>query len=452
MLLIIRDFFRKIGVDKAIAFTVLARIIQAFGGIVSIVFIAKFLSGNEQGYYYTFSSILAIQIFFELGLSGIITQYTAHEFAHLKWVDNDLDGQDYHKSRVSSLLRFCVKWFGIISIILFFILMIAGFVFFSKYNANDHVSWQNPWIILCISTSLNLFIDPILAFIEGLGEVKDMAQLRLVQKTANVILLFLFFALGFKLYSAALASLIAIGINFIQLLFAKRRIRLTTIWRLHGESTINYVKEIFPYQWRIALSWISGYFIFQLFNPVLFAYSGAVIAGQMGMSLQILNGISGLSMSWITTKVPLFSSFIAHGNYNELNKVFKKTLKNLLGVNFAMILFFYALYIVLFIDKVSYANRFLSPVPLALLCCVTIVNQLVFSWATYLRCHKQEPFLINSIVIGILCALSTMLLGRYFGIFGLVTGYAFITIIISLPWAYLIFKTKKAEWHNANNY
>ena len=447
MLEFFKEKLNKFGVDGAVALTVLTRIIQAFGGIVSIIFIAGFLSQKEQGYYYTFASILAIQIFFELGLSGIITQYAAHEFAHLKWVDNEVTGEDYHKSRLSSLLKFCVKWFGIISILLFFLLIAAGFYFFSNYNKNNHVVWRNPWIILCLSTALNLFIDPVLAFIEGLGEVKDMARVRLIQKTANVILLFLFFTLGFKLYSAALASVIAILINYIQLIFTKRRHKLIAIWRLYGDWKINYMGEIFPYQWRIALSWISGYFIFQLFNPVLFAYSGPVVAGQMGMSLQILNGISGLSMSWITTKVPLFSSLIALKKFEELNTVFKKTLKSLLAVNIAMIGVFYAFFLVLFINHLSYSNRFLAPIPLALLCGATMFNQLIFSWATYLRCHKQEPFLINSVVIGVLCALSTMILGQYFGILGLTGGYTFITVVISLPWAYFIFKNKKAQWH-----
>jgi O-antigen/teichoic acid export membrane protein len=63
----------------------LSRVIQGGGGLISIFFIASYLTKQEQGYYYTFGSILAIQVFFELGLSGIITQFVAHEFASLKW-------------------------------------------------------------------------------------------------------------------------------------------------------------------------------------------------------------------------------------------------------------------------------------------------------------------------------------------------------------------------------
>lgn len=70
---LIKAFALKLGIDKSIFFTSLARVIQAVGGVVSILFVARYLTGIEQGFYYTFGSIVAIQIFFELGLNGIIT-------------------------------------------------------------------------------------------------------------------------------------------------------------------------------------------------------------------------------------------------------------------------------------------------------------------------------------------------------------------------------------------
>jgi len=444
---IIKKPLQNIGIDGAIAFTLLSRIVQAGGGLVSIVFIAKFLSANEQGYYYTFASILAIQVFFELGLSGIITQYAAHEFSHLKWKDGELLGKDYYKSRLASLLRFCVKWFGIVSILLFFLLVGVGFCFFLSYNKGSGIEWQRPWILLCLATSLNLFIDPVLAFMDGIGEIKDMSKVRLIQKSVNVILLFIFFSAGFKLYSAALASTVSIIVNYVQMIFSSRKDKLKIIWGQQGEWVVNYVKEIFPYQWRIAMSWISGFFIFQLFNPVLFATDGAVVAGQMGMTLQVLNGISALSMSWINTKVPIMSSLIAQKEYKKLDTLFNKTLYNLAGANLVFIAVFLILLICCKFFNLPVANRFIPLFPLLILCVVTFVNQFVFSWATYLRCHKQEPFLQNSIVSAILCSLSTVFLGKYFGLMGIVSGYTTICIAVGLCWGYNIFKTKKLQWH-----
>ncbi len=124
------NLVRKIGVDKSIAYSSGSRVVAAFTGVISIFFISTFLSGVEQGFYYTFGSMISIQVFFELGLTSIITQYVAHEAAHLKIEDNKLVGDEKYKSRLGSLLHFCVKWYAIISILFFVTLLIAGFVFF----------------------------------------------------------------------------------------------------------------------------------------------------------------------------------------------------------------------------------------------------------------------------------------------------------------------------------
>ena len=101
MIFFLRTIKDKLGINKAIAFTTIARIIQAVGTLVTIFLVANFLTKEEQGYYYTFNSILSIQIFVELGLGGIITQYIAHEFAFLRLnVNNQIEGDDFHFSRI----------------------------------------------------------------------------------------------------------------------------------------------------------------------------------------------------------------------------------------------------------------------------------------------------------------------------------------------------------------
>jgi hypothetical protein len=99
------------------------------------------------------------------------------------------------------------------------------------------------------------------------------------------------------------------------------------------------------------------------------------------------------------------------------------------------------------IGQTLISERFISLLPLLLMMATIFLNQIVASWATYLRCHKKEPFLFNSIVGGILSALSILYFGKHFGLIGITLGY-FMLNIIMFPWAYIIFKTKRAEWHS----
>jgi len=124
----------------------------------------------------------------------------------------------------------------------------------------------------------------------------------------------------------------------------------------------------------------------------------------------------------------------------------QSALINFAGLFFLMFIIFLIRYFNIEIGGKLLGNRFLNYLPLFLMMVPIFLNQFVAAWATYLRCHKKEPFLINSIVGGILCALSTILLGKYFGVFGVTLGYCLITVAM-FPWGYYIFKTKKIEWH-----
>lgn len=154
--------------DKSIAYSSVARIVQGFTGVASVFFITSFLTGVEQGFYYTFGSILALQVFFELGLTGIMTQYVAHEASHLTLNNSEYEGEEKYKSRLSSLLSFCVKWYTVISALIFIFLMIVGYVYFNKYCvSHDNVDWQAPWILICVGTAIKLFQSPFNSILMG---------------------------------------------------------------------------------------------------------------------------------------------------------------------------------------------------------------------------------------------------------------------------------------------
>lgn len=449
-LLIVQNF---LGLDKAISYSILGKGITVFTTVFTVFFLARYLSPEEQGYYYTFGSILSIQVFFELGLNNIITQFVAHEFSYLKIDENyHLQGNGANRSRLSSLLRFCVKWYSVFASILLFALLIAGVFFFQKYSdISASVIWKIPWILLAISSALNFLMSPINAFMQGLGYVKEIALIRLVQQVLLPVIVWGGLMVGMKLFVSGLHTFGIVAINiYLFKKFSFDKI-LCNIWKDYIHISIDYMKEIFPYQWKIALSWISGFFTFQLFNPILFAVEGSVSAGQMGMTISAANGIQAVLLSWINTKIPLFSGLIEQKKYVELDKVFNANFKRIIllgiGLSVILVLFVFSLQFGLWGDyAIKFGVRFLSLTPLTLMTFAIFLQVPVASWATYLRCHLQEPFLVNSVVLGFLSLLFAFIFGNFFGSMGLAVGY-FIIQCISIVWGYNIYINKRNEWH-----
>lgn len=451
---ILLKIFQKLGMDKAIAFTSGNGVVNAIIGVVSVLIVTTCITKEEQGYLYTFNSVMAIKVFFELGFTGIITQYVAHEHAHLKWADDgiNLEGDEKYRSRLSSLLHFCVKWYSVIAIVYFVALQVSGISFFSTFGKEDNVSWMIPWIFISFFSMIGLFTAPFFSFTKGLGLVTEMAEMGFYVTIISTLVSWACFIYGLSLYSIIFSQFVGTLYSFYYFFHHHLFRVIVGIWRIKVTERVSYMQEIFPQQWRIAMSWISGYFIFNFMNPVVFATSGAVAAGQMGMTVNILNQIRGFSMAWIGTKVPLMSRLIALKEYFQLDRNFKKTVMQELFVAVSLLLLFWLCIFVLRFTQFSVngrilSERFLDYLPMLLMTIPVIAQMLNDNLATYLRCHKKEPYLLKSICIGLLSVCYILICSKYFGLIGICTGYCIIFTCISLPWGIFIFMRKRKEWH-----
>ncbi len=441
-----------VGLDRAIAFTALGRFWSALAGIVTILLIAPYLTPNEQGYYYPFYSLVALQIVFELGFSFVIRQLAAHERASLTFLpDGGVQGDAVAHSRLASVLQKAVRWYVGAGLLMALALIPAGFVFFESHQAaGATVAWKAPWCLLVIAAMLAFQIDPVFSFLEGCGFIAEVAQRRLTQAVLGSFLAWGAMLTHHGLYSPAMVILgqVAVGLAF---LFSRRHRRLLEglLFYPVREHFIGWKREIWPFQWKIAVSWLCGYFIFQIFSPVLFAYQGPVAAGQMGMSLNIATAIGSVALAWMNTKASPFGAMVAQGHFAELDRLFFRTLWQstaLLAIG-ATIFF-----LVLLVGEQSYpklANRVLPSWAFSLLLLNAILSHIVTSQAIYLRAHKQEPFLVPSIISAGLVAFLTFFLGKYNGTSGVVVGLFVQGIFFALPSATYIFLTKRKLWHGA---
>ena len=451
---LIQKVAQLLGVDKAIAYTSSNGVLGAAIGVVSVFIYATCLSKEEQGYYYTFGSVMAIQVFFELGFTGIMTQYVAHEHAHLSWSDDGftLLGESKYKSRLSSLLHFSVKWYAVIALVYLVTIQIVGYFFFSEFGADYNVDWKIPWILLSSFSAWGLFSAPFFSFMNGLGLVKDMAKMGFYRTIISTASLWLSLIIGCSLFSMVIST--AVSTLFVILYYSTHNFFriILGIWKVEITDEISYMKEIFPFQWKIALSWISGYFIFNFMNPVIFATDGAVVAGQFGMTINVLNSMRSFAMCWIGTKVPLMSRLIELKDYLQLDKIFKRTVTQEVLVGCFLLATFWFVVFVLRYTQFSVNNqvvgdRFLDYIPLLLMTIPVIAQMVNDNFATYLRCHKKEPYLIKSICIGLLSIGYILTAGKLWGLIGICVGYCLIFTVVGLPWGYAIFVNKKRAWH-----
>jgi O-antigen/teichoic acid export membrane protein len=211
---------------------------------------------------------------------------------------------------------------------------------------------------------------------------------------------------------------------------------------------LSWRKEILPVQWKVALSALSSYLIFQLANPMLFRYRGPAEAGRMGMSTRVVDTLLNLANSWVSTKSAPFGTYIARKDYATLDAVFRKAARQAIAVFLLGCAAFLVVYFAMRMKGASLAARFLDPLAILFLLGSGMVNCIVFCQAIYLRAHKQEPFLYNSLVGAVLVPLVIYVLGRPYGGSGIAAGLFALNLLIGLPWATCIFLRKRKQWHS----
>lgn len=439
-----------IGLDRAIAFTVLGRVVQGLGSVGSVLLIVHFLSPAEQGYYYTLWSLVALQSVFELGFSFVILQVAAHERAHLEFhADGSITGSETAHFRLASLLQRAVRWYSIAAVLMTIALLAGGTRFFSLHEQpNAPTIWVVPLRITVLACALTFSIGPVLSFLEGCGQVAQVARMRFFQSAVSVGLSWTAMLSHHGLFSPAMVLL---GQGFVaSLLLYSRRKLLLPLLRMHvARMGISWKREVWPFQWKIAVSWMCDYFIFQLFTPVLFAFRGPVEAGKMGLSMSIVLQLSAMMLAWMTTKAAPFGSLIAKKDTPELDRLFFRALRQSISLfaAAAALVLMGVLATPYILPKIS---RRIEDWPIFLLLLLTgLSSHVVQSEAIYLRAHKCEPFLVQSVVIALCTAGSVILFAKTSGALGVSLAYFLVLGVAGVISATLIFRTKRTQWAQA---
>jgi len=390
------------------------------------------MTAVEQGYYYTIMSLVSIQIFFELGFNYVITQLVAHEAAFIS-------SSEKSRYKILDVIKLSSRWYAVSSAGFFIIACIVG-IYVLKIDGSNALLFFT-WVLVLLFTSINLYFSPKLAIVEGLGHVDKVAILRLKQSLLGYIGLVVLLLCGFGLSSMITVSLCA---ALLVIFWTRSNFELKECLQFQDKiksypESISWRKDVFPFQWKIALSWISGYFIFQIMNPIIFHHQGAVDAGKLGLSLSVFGTITTLSMSWVYAKAPVFGSLISQGRFEESKNVFLKSLfYSSICILFLCCTFIAFLYFVRFIYP-ELIDRILPINSLCILMICAIANQVIFSSAVYMRSFKTEPMIWNSVVSALV-----IFAGFYYCSFDSVhsslIAYCLVTVFISLPWTLILLR------------
>lgn len=435
--------------DKAAIYAIAQKLWQSLSGALTLFLLLNYVTEVELGYYYAFSSLIGLQMIFELGLSTIVRQFISHEVAKITVKDNYYFGRKQYTNRLSSLIVKSLMVYLVICILIVLILIPAGLYFFSSTVESYDVIWKNPWVLLVIFASINCFITIVVSILEGLGYIARVKKVIFLATIVSSLGVWSTLYLGEPLYSLVILNFVnAVFVSiwvarnhtgyFIQAFRNYRRyksIKSALIWR----------KEIWPLQWKMGISWLGGYFMFYIVNPLAFKYYGPEFSGKLGLLFQISNLCLSVTAALITTKMPMFSRMVSLGNISQLDDYFNR-LQIISATGFFLLstIVFTSFQVAKYFE-LSFSQNILSNSSIIIILMMTFARNLINGHACYIRSFKYEKHALNAIITGVAVAIVLPIVGQVSSSGNFIIAYASVVLLFSYPHSRYIFANFRNE-------
>lgn len=450
---------QSLALNRAVAYALSVRLWQFLAGPVTLAIIAARFSAAEQGFFYTFSSLLALQAFVELGLQTVILNLASHLWAGLNMnATGEIVGDSAAIGRLGSLSAMIARWYAWAAVLFVLGVGAGGTVFFGLSQSAETVAWIWPWVSLVLLAGLSLWLMPFAVLLEGCHQVTVVNKFRFVQAVCGNLGVWLAILAGMGLWAAVVSAAVRLASDVLLVGWTYRRF-FAQLLKMAAPHALNWRKDIWPLQWTAAVQSVVVYFSTNLMIPVIFAYQGAAEAGRLGMTWTILTALQGAAQAWIQTRIPQFGALIARREYAELERLFQRAaivsfvLLAVGGAAFCLVVLGLhgladesntAKYSMVWLAS-RIANRLLDPLATVLFTLFAVLWHIIQCEVIYVRAHRRDPFLRVSLIGHCISGALIWGLGSRFGALGVVSGLLVVECGLFLPVIHGLWRDCRAD-------
>lgn len=378
--------------NKDSSAVLLHRLVSVFSGLIVLYIVTSLLGIQDQGSYYLILSLVALQSFVDLGVISVMVSVILKDWTEFG-TSNSIQIRDYKISTIRGYFHFFLKWYLSLSILLLLISIIYS------YNFKNESELFNILICISIISSFNFFLNLFWLFLEGIGDYFSLYIFRTIQLVFSTVCLYFLIQYNFGVssffYFYCLTFLTSI-------LFIIKKWSTFHLFIFGIRSDFLYFKEIFPFHFTVFIQSIFGYFTWQAIIPLFYNKLGPVVAGKLGVTVQIASLFLSFSTFLIYSKSPIFSKLLLVKNHDQIKSLWKKDLFLSYVLFFSFVLVYIFLFYFDFNLFKSFFNRGLKISNSLLIFFIHsfyIFNQSV---AVLTRLNKKEILSFSGVLVPIL--------------------------------------------------
>jgi len=390
------------------------------------------LTPIEQGLYFSFQSFGALLQLSEFGLSYAVLQTASHLVATDR------------RSAIAALAARAMRRNAVNMTIAALVVGALGAALFAMRStpAGTTVEWFGPWLTFVVTVIATQYVAPLIAAREGSGAVREVWRFRFAQELVTGLVFVGALAAKLGLWSLACywGARFVTSMLWLKIAPATYRDNAPTEF-----SAREWSEEVWPFQWKIGLSYLSGFFVFFSFSPIVLSEQGAVNAGRIGLSVGLMNMLLAVTTVWPQSQAARYGHLLGTGDVAGLHRHFLRvSIRSTIACIVGVIALSSGLAVWSALG-LPFAERYAEPASSAILLATATVHHVVICFAVLLRAERREPFLLVSVVGGVVSALGIWLSARYGSMLTVVVTNLVLTLM-GLPIAYGLYKRRRRVW------
>lgn len=391
----------------------LTRAMQGLGALLAVACVVRGYGVELQGLFFTFLSLAALIQLGDFGVGYASLQMAGHLRAQGDWA---AAAQLRRQARRRGL-----AWLGGVG-------LLTGAAVAWRLPAGAGQPWLGAWCALAAAAMALQWAQVELAWLEGARSVGLVWRLRFGQEALGAVIFVTSLLAGAGLWSLVLYFSIRAAVPLLWWLAAGRE-EGGAAPSSQAATPFSWARQLWPFQWRIGLSALAGFLVFQALNPLLLLSQGAAATARFGIGLAVMNMLLLLSTAWPLSQAARFAALL--GGHDRA--AVRSRLAGLLHASLALaalaaLAAWCALWLLLAWQPLL-AERLPDLATLALLLVAGLAHHATACYAVVLRAERLEPLLRLSVIGGLAGLLFIAAVARVAGLPAIAAAHLACTLL-----------------------
>ncbi|GGH14552.1 hypothetical protein GCM10007422_35990 [Pedobacter zeae] len=321
------------------------------------------------------------------------------------------EGKEINWTLFWSLVSTAKRIYSYISIVVFFILIIAGtyYIYTVTKNFQDQSFVLYSWILYLLVSVVNFYFYYYNPLLLGRGLIREYNITIAFSKATNLLLSIAALEIGLGLMGIVIALFISV---LVDRFFARRFFNKGIVKEPEKAKLENLFPILWNNSWRIGLVSLGSFLILRANIFLVSSFLPLSVAASYGLSLQLLTTASSFGMIFFTAFIPKINSSRLSQNLLNIRIIVARSLLISWTI---FILSTVALLILgnLLLELIKSKTHLISNLDLLFLALILVLEMNHTLFATLITTKNSVPFVKPALISGILIVLFSFISLKY---------------------------------------